>query len=313
MRKSHVYFHNPIDGVTALRQKQRFPGNTNNEDTDEIDVSIYTPHKDEFRRSRELFISELRARRSNRIAALNIPANVEYILLDFFNVFNSTDFETRYRRDFGIIPVKYFEYNTVGLFAISNQTLFDSFLHDVNTFINSADPDNDYSYNHNIRYIKSFKLLTTPNIIQYSQLKNYVRLSLVDNVELFTAIISPIETSLNEYLQQKDFEYNFDSFNNILEIVNIPEDELKIIIDNFDIIHTVNSPLSGRIAPTPFNLPERTYGFTISNHDEELPIIGIIDSGISNNTPLSPIIINTNNDFDTTATSTIIFRQVTYI
>ncbi|MHB8853513.1 MAG: S8 family serine peptidase [Ignavibacteriaceae bacterium] len=306
MRKSHLYFHNPFEGVVTLRQKSRFPGNTNNEDTDEIDVSIYTPHKDEFRRSRELFISELRVRRENRTAALNIPANVEYILLDFFNVFNSIDFENRYRRDFGIVPVKYFEYNTVGLFAISNQTLFESFLHDVNTFINSNNPDNDDTYNHNIRFIKSFKLLTTNRIIQYNRLTNYVRLSLVDNVELFTDKISPVESSLNEYLRQKNFEYNFDNFNNILEIVNIPEDELKIIIDNFDIIHTVNSPLSGHIAPSPYNTPVRTYGFTISNPDEELPIIGIIDSGISNNTPLSPLIINTNNDFDTTGTSPII-------
>jgi|YelNatPaOPRAMG01_1025707.scaffolds.fasta_scaffold12873_3 hypothetical protein len=306
MKKSHLYFHNPVDGVTTLRQRPRVPGNIKNEDPDEIDVSIYSPHKDEFRRSRELFISELRVRRENRIPALNIPANVEYILLDFFNVFNSIDFEKKYRNDFGIVPVKYFEYNTVGLFAISNQTLFESFLRDVYTFINSNNPDNDDSYNHNIRFIKSFKLLTTNRIIQYNRLTNYVRLSLVDNVELFTDKILPIESSLNEYLRQKNFDYNFDSFNNILEIVNIPEYELKIIIDNFDIIHTVNSPLSGHIAPSPFNLPERTYGFSISNPDEELPIIGIIDSGISNNSPLSPLIINTNNDFDTTGTSPII-------
>ncbi len=306
MRKSHLYFHNPVDGVTTLRQKQRVPGNTNNEDTDEIDVSIYTPHKDEFRRAHAQFISDRRARRENRIRALDIPANVEYIILEFFNVFDSIKYENYYRNDFGIVPVKYFEYNTAGLFAISDQTLFEFFLRDVNTFINSTDPDNDATYNHNIRYIKSFKLLTTLKIIQYSELSNYVRLSLVDNVELFTDKISPIESSLNEYLQQKHFEYNFDRFNNILEIVNIPSEELKIIIDNFDIIHTVNSPLSGRIAPTPFNLPERTYGFTISNSNEDLPIIGIIDSGISSNTPLAPLILNTNNDFDTTGTSPII-------
>lgn len=203
MRKSHLYFHNPVEGVVTLRQKPRYPGNTNNEDTDEIDVSIYTPHKDEFRRSRESFISDLRVRRANRIAALNIPANVEYILLDFFDVFNSTDFENRYREDFGIVPVKYFEYNTVGLFAISNQTLFESFLHDVNTFINSNNPDNDDSYNHNIRYIKSFKLLSTERIIQFNELTNYVRLSLVDNVELFSNIITPIELSLNNTFDKK--------------------------------------------------------------------------------------------------------------
>ncbi len=306
MRKSHLYFRNPVDGVQTFRQKKRYYEDTNNEDTDEIDVSIYTPHKDEFRRSRELFITELRVRRESRIADLNIPTNIEYILLDFFNVFNSIDFENKYRIDFGLIPVKYFEFNTTGLFAISDQTKFESFINDVSSFIDSPDPDNDDSYNHNIRFIKSFRLLTTNRIIQFDELNNYVRLSLVDNIEIFTNKISPIENALNEYLQQLNVEFNLDRFNSILEVVNISEEELIKIIDNFDIIHTVNSPLSGHIRPTIFNLPERTYGFTISNPDDNLPIIGIIDSGISNETPLSTLIVNTNNDFDTTGTSPII-------
>ncbi len=306
MRKSHLYFHNPIEGVTTLRQKKRFPGNTNNEENEVIDPDIYTPHKEEFRRSRDSFISDLRIRHDNRNPTLNIPANIEYILLTFFDAFNSLEFEERYWQNFGLIPIKYFEFNTKGLFAINNQSKFESFLTDVNTFINSPDPKNDTTYNHNIRFIKKFDLLSTERIIQYTVLRNYVRLSLIDNVEIFTNRISPIETALDEYLHQTGFNYNFDRNNNILEITDIPENELKTIINNFDIIHTVNSPLSGRISPSLYNLPQRSYGFNISNPDVDLPVIGIIDSGISNETPLSSIIINTNNDYDLTGTSPLI-------
>ena len=306
MRKTHLYFRNPSEGVVRLRQKSRYPGDTNTEDSDEIDVNVYNPQKDEYRRCRRIFLADQRTRRENRIESLNIPANIEYILLNFFDVFNSVDFENRYRTDFGLVPIKYFEYNTMGLFAISDNEKFESFLNDINTFINSTDPNNDTSYNHNIRYIKSFNLLSTEKIIKYRELNNYVRISLIDNAELFTSKINPIENSLEEYLNTKEIEFNFDRLNNILEVINISEDELKIIIDNFDIIHTVNSPLSGRITPSPFNLPERSYGFTISNAEEELPIIGILDSGISNETPLSSIIINTNNDYDITSTNPLI-------
>ena len=306
MRKSHLYFHNPVEGVTALRQKKRFPGNTNNKENEVIDPDIYTPHKEEFRRSRDSFISDLRIRHDNRNPTLNIPANIEYILLTFFDAFNSLEFEERYRQNFGLIPIKYFEFNTKGLFAINNQSKFESFLTDMNTFINSHDPKNDTTYNHNIRFIKKFDLLSTERIIQYTELKNYVRLSLIDNVEIFTNRINPIETALDEYLHQTGFNYNFDRNNNILEITDIPENELKTIINNFDIIHTVNSPLSGHISPSLYNLPQRSYGFNISNPDVDLPVIGIIDSGISNETPLSSIIINTNNDYDLTGTSPLI-------
>ena len=206
-----------------FRQKKRYYEDTNNEDTDEIDVSIYTPHKDEFRRSRELFITEYESKRPKPYRRFKIPTNIEYILLDFFNVFNSIDFENKYRIDFGLIPVKYFEFNTTGLFAISDQTKFESFINDVSSFIDSPDPDNDDSYNHNIRFIKSFRLLTTNRIIQFDELNNYVRLSLVDNIEIFTNKISPIENALNEYLQQLNVEFNLDRFNSILEVVNISE------------------------------------------------------------------------------------------
>lgn len=78
------------------------------------------------------------------------------------------------------------------------------------------------------------------------------------------------------------------------------------ILDNYDIVHTVNSPLSGHIRPTSFNLPERSYGFEISNPGEDPPLIAVLDSGISGETPLSTILLNTNNEFDLTGTSPLI-------
>ena len=40
-----------------------------------------------------------------------------------------------------------------------------------------------------------------------------------------------------------------------------------------------------------FRSVKRDYGFTISNANEELPLIGILDTGISMNTPLAAITV----------------------
>ena len=44
-----------------------------------------------------------------------------------------------------------------------------------------------------------------------------------------------------------------------------------------------------------FNLPDKSFGFTINNVNEDLPVIGIIDTGISAETPLKDLIINNDN------------------
>jgi len=91
-----------------------------------------------------------------------------------------------------------------------------------------------------------------------------------------------------------------------IELLNASEGIVKEIADNFDIIQSINSYAAGVIRPNAFNLPERSFGFTVTNFDEELPIIGIIDTGISNQTPLASLIVNQGNEFDITGTSPII-------
>jgi hypothetical protein len=306
MPKSHLYFRNPKDGVERLKLKRRFVPDTNKEETDEFDPKSYTPQKEEYRRAKSLFQSEQKARRSKRNPELKVPTHIEYVLIEFFDAFNSLDFENKYRKTFGLSPVLYFEYNTKGLFAIIDDEQFKTFISDIEVFINSEHPDDDESYHHMIRFIKKFYFLTTQRMIDFVELQNYVQLSLVDNVEIFEKYILPLEASLEDYLKQRDIKYIADYGSNILELYNIPENLLNEILDNFDIVHSVNSPLSGHVRPTPFNLPERSYGFVISNADDELPIIGIIDSGVSGDTPLSSIVINTNNDFDINRTSPLV-------
>lgn len=189
--------------METLKLKKRFVPDTNKEDTDESNPKDYSPQKKDYKRLKASFFVDQNFRRAGRKPDLTVPSHVEYISFEFFDAFNSIDFENKYRNTFGLSPIKYYEYNTKGLFAVIDEEKFKTFINDVEKFVNSANPDDDESYHHMIRFIKNFHLLTTQRIIQSITLQNYIQLFLVDNVEIFGKNILPIEASLEEYLKQR--------------------------------------------------------------------------------------------------------------
>ncbi|MDZ7717841.1 MAG: hypothetical protein U5K72_03340 [Balneolaceae bacterium] len=75
------------------------------------------------------------------------------------------------------------------------------------------------------------------------------------------------------------------------------------IANNFDIIQSISSHDAGVIRPSRFGEPIREFGFSVNETGiDELPIIGILDSGVSDQTPLAPLLIQTTPNFDLTNT-----------
>ena len=300
--KPHLFFRNPVEGKVRYQQSSRYMGGTD----DPEEEKNYAPMKETFRGCREAFISDRQLRIQNRNQALNIPEHLNFIEIHFFDAFNSGKFENFYRSSFGLAPVIYKNFNGIGIFAITDQTLFHFFMEQVNLFINYSGSLANPPFNKHVLFIKEFYFLTTQRIIEYPELKSYVILDLIKDPDLFSNYTQPIEQSLLVYLEQRMIGYHRYSENEQIELFKIPARILTEIIDNFDIIHAVNSYSAGIIRPSVFNLPVREYGFTISNSQDKLPIIGIIDTGIDINTPLASIILNRGNEFDLTNTSPIL-------
>ncbi len=297
--KPHSYLLNPQEGVTTFRQKTRFSGASDEEINDDKDN---TPKSEDFKRSINQFFEGKDYRKTHRNLKLNVPAKVDYIKIQFHDVFDSSIFENRYRMNFGLSSICYTEFNTVGLFAIVDPDGFKVFIEQLNIFINTIDHHNP-KYNTDIKYIKEFVFLSTEQIIQYKEYQRHVVLNLVDNVELFQHFLNPIEKSLVKYLSDRNLKFYLDTSVNKIELIDASEEFIKEIADNFDIIQSINSYTAGFVKPSVFNLPEKSYGFQISNIKEELPIIGIIDTGISNQTPLNELIVNVDEALNLTATS----------
>lgn len=300
--KPHLFFRNPVEGKVRYQQSSRFMGTQD----DPEEEKNYAPMKEVFRSCRETFFSDQRVRIQNRNQSINIPAHLDYIEIHFFDAFNSGKSENFYRARFGLAPVTFKNFNGIVIFAITDNELFQIFINQINQFINYSGPTENPPFDKHILFIKEFYFLSTERIIEYPELKSYVILNMLKNPELFTTYTQPIENRLLVYLDQLGVEYHNYENNEQIELIDIPAGILTEIIDNFDIIHSVNSYSAGIIRPSVFNTPIREYGFTISNSEDELPIIGIIDTGIDNNTPLAPIIINQGNEFDLTNTSPVL-------
>lgn len=303
MTKSHLLFRNTSSGPAQLKFKSRSSGEKNNEEDQEEQTFNWEPQQGVFRTCRDNLISDRNQRIENRDTSLDIPANIEYISITFWDAFNTRDYEKKYINDFGLQPIKYSRYNSVVLFAVINQDKFNYFIKQIELYINSDDPRDEPDLDKKVIFIREFEFLTTNKIKQYDELKEYLKLNLIDDPFEIETALNEIIQSLNQHLSSLGFQYNINERNRNIEIVGIDQDSLNYILDNFDVFHSVNSPRTGLVIPSKLNVVQRTYGFNISNATEELPIIGVLDTGISDQTPLKDIIINTDESFDLTGTN----------
>lgn len=287
MKKDHLYFRNPSEGVTIFKQKSRFnPNSTEGEEEEDI-IKDYTPKKEDFLRSLNSF--QRKRKQRDKRKTIIIPDKIELIKINFHDIFDSSSFENIYRNNFGLDIISYTDWNTKAIFAISDYERFKNFIKQLEIFINYENHFNN-QYDKNIKFIKDFDFLSSDIIKNYTDFNNHIIINLIDSVEL-DSIKNNIEERLIHYLEDRNIEFNSNFDLNIIELINVEEEIIIEIIDNFDIIQSVNSYSSGLVKPNTYNLSEKSYGFEIIDNDS-LPIIGIIDTGIEKNSPLKTILIN---------------------
>jgi hypothetical protein len=295
--KPHLYFKNPQEGLEAYRQRPGgFDDSAENSDNEVVD---YTPMADEFSYSKTRFIENRTLRHEKR--TIKVPVHFDLIEIEFQGCFDQPTYEQSYFNNFGLSLVHLSKFNRVGLFIISDIDLFESFFKQLDTFISNVRNNQEEEYDGKIRFIRSFKLYDSREMIR--DINNYetLHLSLIYHSLLQDELIVPQKKALLEYLTRENID--FTNNENSIEIFRTSEDILHEILDNFDMVYATCSGSGAIIRPDAFNLPAREFGFTISNANlDDLPIIGIIDSGISNTTPLEPIIVNPGENFDLTQT-----------
>ena len=289
--KPHVKLNtqSQTEGQSTFKYTPRFQNKDIEEDAVEKD---YTHMARQFQSSVRKLSRDKRAREVNRNPDLVIPRHIDYIRLHFQAQFDVNKYFRLYYENFGLEAVLISKFGTEGLFAVVDMIQVKNFINGIESFIKKElEKESTANFDENIKYIKSFELLTTHSIIKAEETFGSYTFRLVDfplSVEYFKMLWPALEN----YLKDNHIFYIYNSEDHTLEIKGLAEALLEEIINNFDIILSVTSNLSTVIQPTRVATPKRTYGFTINPSSDNLPIIGIIDTGISSLTPLVQILIN---------------------
>jgi hypothetical protein len=265
-----------------------YGGGSNEEENENPNYELMI---DTFRSALARFASDKANRERDRNMALEVPSHIDYISIIFQDQFQQSAYQSWYN-DFGLMGVHFSNFNHQGLFSVVDLDKFQSFLNNIRHFIQKESGERpEIEYQAKVRFIQDFRLLSTADIIGTTEFHTLMNLKLFSYpLEIDKA--TEIRDSLGNYLDERDISFEFIEGSNVLELQGGSAEIIEEIAKNYDVVLNVTSSLSAVVRPTELNTVERAYGFTISNGDEELPIIGILDTGISSATPLGGIIIN---------------------
>lgn len=240
------------------------------------------------------FAGDIEEKKNLRDDTIEIPYDIDYVKITFHGQFDINSYFKNYYNDFGLEATAFYDFAKKGLFAIVDRDKFQTFITNVNNFILYALENNEnVQFSKYVKYISGFTLLKANDIlkVRLENVGEIVYLSLID-LPLEEAVKQQIVQSLIVYIEKSGILYKEDVENDRIELKNPTPVQIQKIVQNFDIIESITSSAFTTIRPSEFNTAQRQFGFEIQNTDEKLPIVGIIDTGIAQNTALAPLIIN---------------------
>lgn len=226
--------------------------------------------------------------------SIEIPYDIDYIQITFQDQFVISQYFKDYYNNFGLEAVAFYDFATKGLFAIVDKDKFKIFIGNVNSFIEfGLNGNQELKYSNFVTYIQGFRLLRSSDILKFKieNIGSIIYLSLI-TLPLDEEVKQQIVQSLITYIETNKIQYKYEIESDRIELQNSTAEQIQKIIQNFDIIESVTCSAFTTIRPSKFNAVQRHFGFSIKNVEEDLPIVGIIDTGISLQTALKPLIVN---------------------
>lgn len=238
------------------------------------------------------FVIDIQERQAKRDTTISVPVNIEFIRILFLDQFVLNTYFTQWFNEFGLEAVTVSNFGKEILFAVIDKDKFKNFTESVLQFIRKGlHRDERATFSNKITYIDSFKLLTSSDILRFDiqQIGEVVVLNTLDFQLLDLRLQQALLNSIGLFLTENNVNFSIDRENNRIELFGSTSVVVQQIADNFDIVESITCSLSSVIRPSTFNVARRDYGFRISNAGEDLPLIGILDTGISMQTPLADI------------------------
>ncbi len=289
-KKSHLKFINE----KQLSEIKDFRYNYGPSQKEEKTLKNYHWLATSFRECLANFDADLEVKYRLKDSTLEIPYDIDYVQITFQGQFIIDKYFKTYYNDFGLEATAFYDFAKKGLFAITNRDKFQIFRANISNFIEyELEGNQEITYSNYVKYISNFELLRTSNILKFQleSIGDIVYLSLID-LPLDGNIKQQLVQSLITYLKVSNTIYKYDEERDRIELQKTTAEQIQKIVRNFDIIESVTCSVFTTVRPDEFNTVQRKFGFNIENIEEDLPIVGIIDTGISQQTALAPLIIN---------------------
>ena len=202
-KKKHLKFLSDKQLEEVGKIKFKYGYGDKEEEDEETPIPNYYRQASNLRISLENYSIERQQKYQQRNAGIEIPANIDYIQINFVSQFVISDYFNDYYKMFGLEAVNFYNFGKSGLFAVIDSEQFQKYLTEINNFIQyglKLNPDS--KYNTYVTYVSSFKLLTAKDIILFKveEIGKVVYLSLID-LPLDLKLQSTIIDSLILFLQ----------------------------------------------------------------------------------------------------------------
>lgn len=171
-----------LEEVGTIKFKYGVPGKEEDEEEENTQPNY-------FRQARSLRVSfgnfsvEREQKYQQRSTQLDLPANIDYIQINFVSQFIISKFFNDYYKMFGLEAVSFNNFGKSGLFAVVDTGLFQKYLSEINNFIQFAlNLNPEIKFDNYVTYVSSFKLLTAKDIIRFKldEIGKVVYLSLIE-------------------------------------------------------------------------------------------------------------------------------------
>ena len=284
MSKSHLFLKNEFGTCPEFKRTR----GRNNEEETSGEVKNYHQQREKLLRCRAEFERAMENRHNLRSQEINVD-HFDMLSINFLKIADSALIK-EYCEVYGLSELNYSNMNQTVLFAIADVNRFNNvFITQINSF--SAE-DNDESTEYKpLTLIADFSYWDS-NSMKYSFVidgdANDVLLELVENSSRMLNKQQDIEEAMEVYLDRKDITYRKIGVG-IYQIDFIRQDDLDVLLDNFDVIQSIQSLYNVRIRPNTFGDSEIVSDATL-NLLEGAPTIGVIDTGVQRLAVLDPIL-----------------------
>lgn len=282
MANKHVYLNNRKSQQSGFNRKRGFSQQEKEERQEEPTIKQFQVAN--LRNYYTAFTQSYESRYSKR--TIEFPSYIDLIEVQFFPIFNK-DLKNKFFQKYGMLPVSYSGFNRTVIFEIVDNNSFDSFKSDIE-FIVSLDEDVPFSgADHN--------LIAT--IYKFSFIDKRVKTNEDESIILSSIQSASVEIAnlqkerLKQYLNEADLSFSMNNNEDLFYINQASNEIISIIGSNFDIIHSITSSRALNVRPGMFGTLRTEYGFEVEI-PENLPTIGIIDTGVNAIQPFHNLIVD---------------------